>query len=285
MTSKIILANASVPAEVQQYLRQLEAIPMLSAEEERQLSVHYHQTQDPQAAHRLLLPHLRYVVRIAREYQGYGLQLADLIQEGTIGLMKAVKRFDPSFEVRLATFALHWIKAEITDYVLKNWRIVKVATTKAQKKLFFNLRRAKKSLTWLSHAEVEQVANDLGVASSDVREMESRLYGNDVSFDRGDDDEESDFAPADYLIAADKSNPLVALSQQGPASLSALQAALHQLDARSRDILEGRWLTDPKLSLKELAEKYKVSLERIRQIEQKALKTLHGLLAAETSAA
>lgn len=280
-----LVSNNNTP-ELVAYFQRLERIPMLSYQEEHDLALRYQATQDPALAQQLLLPHLKYVIRVARDYQGYGLHLADLVQEGTLGLMKAVKRFDPAHGVRLVTFAMHWIKAEITDYILKNWRIVRVVTTKAQKKLFFNLRRMKKGLNWLTRQEVAQVADDLGVSQSTVLEMESRLYGQDISFDRNgddDDDHESLFAPSDYLLADGRQEPMQQLQHRARLGEgSDLKEALLQLDDRNRTILETRWLQEPKRSLKELAEEFGVSIERIRQLEQRAMKQLQQIMAQAT---
>jgi RNA polymerase sigma-32 factor len=228
-----------------------------------------------------VLSHLRFVVHIARGYSGYGLPVGDLIQEGNVGLMKAVKRFDPSLNVRLVSFAVHWIRAEIHEYVLRNWRLVKIATTKAQRKLFFNLRRLKKNLTWLSAEETAAVARDLGVTPAEVTEMEKRLAARDMSFDPAPDaDEEETYSPAAYLPSpgADPAEE-VEDADSADDSEERLRAALGRLDARSRDIVQRRWITDDKATLHELADKYKVSAERIRQIEASALGKLRGLMA------
>ena len=262
-------------------------LPMLSAEEEHDLAVRLRDRQDLAAAQALVMSHLRFVVRIARGYNGYGLPQSDLIQEGTVGLMKAVRRFDPDMGVRLVSFAVHWIKAEIHEYILRNWRIVKVATTKAQRKLFFNLRSAKKKLTWLSHDEVNAVAEDLGVAAREVREMESRLYGQDLGFDgaQDDDDDGAAYAPVHYL--EDKRyDPATQLESAdwSDSSVNQLQQGLEQLDARSRDILYQRWLAEEKATLHELAAKYQVSAERIRQLEKNAMNKLKKSLEVEVEA-
>ena len=258
------------------YIQSVNSIPLLTAEEERALAERLHQDGDLSAARELVMSHLRFVVHIARGYAGYGLQQADLIQEGNIGLMKAVKRFDPSVGVRLISFAVHWIKAEIHEFVLRNWRIVKVATTKAQRKLFFNLRKNKKRLGWFSNDEVHQVANDLGVDPQEVLEMEARLAAQDASFDVDDDDEENGvYAPALYL--EDKSSDLAATfegKQWDADASSRLGDALARLDPRSQEILRQRWLVDSKATLHELAAQYQVSAERIRQLEQNAMKKL-----------
>jgi RNA polymerase sigma-32 factor len=259
-----------------QYIHAANTIPMLTAEEEHDLAVKLHDTNDLDAARRLVLAHLRFVVHVARGYAGYGLPLGDLVQEGNVGLMKAVKRFDPSVGVRLVSFAVHWIRAEIHEYVLRNWRLVKVATTKAQRKLFFNLRKAKKHLGWLSRQETEAVAKDLGVSAREVNEMERRLSSYDVSFDPDPTDDE-DFAPAAYLPSPN-SDPAKAVEREDfdTDAHDRLDAALAKLDARSRDILARRWLTDDKVTLHELAAEYDVSAERIRQIEANAIAKLRA---------
>jgi RNA polymerase sigma-32 factor len=265
------------------YLERVSRIPVLSREEERALAERFRSQGDLQAARQLVLSHLRFVVHIARGYSGYGLPVGDLIQEGNVGLMKAVKRFDPSLNVRLVSFAVHWIRAEIHEYVLRNWRLVKIATTKAQRKLFFNLRRLKKNLTWLSAEETRAVARDLGVAESEVTEMEKRLAARDLSFDpTPESDDEESYSPAAYLPAPD-SDPAVSVEDAESAddSSTRLRSALGRLDARSRDIVERRWMSDEnKATLHELADKYGVSAERIRQIEASALGKLRGLMAA-----
>jgi RNA polymerase sigma-32 factor len=263
-----------------QYMQAVNSVPVLSAEEERALAVRFREQDDLEAARTLVLAHLRFVVHIARGYIGYGLPLGDLIQEGNVGLMKAVKRFDPAVGVRLVSFAVHWIRAEIHEYVLKNWRLVKVATTKAQRKLFFNLRRAKKRLGWLSHEETKAVAADLGVSEREVTEMEQRLSGHDLSFDPAPADEE-DYSPSAYLPSAD-SDPALSLERTDweSSTQDRLESAIEKLDARSRDIIARRWLTESKATLHELAAEYDVSAERIRQIEASALTKLKSLMAA-----
>jgi len=265
------------------YIQAVNRIPVLSAEEEHDLAVRLQRDDDLGAARRLVLSHLRFVVHIARGYNGYGLPLGDLIQEGNIGLMKAVKRFNPDVGVRLVSFAVHWIRAEMHEFILRNWRIVKVATTKSQRKLFFNLRSAKKRLGWLNGEEVAAVAKDLGVKPEAVLEMESRLSGQDVTFDPSadDDDESRSLAPAAYLQDS-RMDPAVMLesSDWQANRLDALQGALEQLDERSRDILAQRWLTDDKSTLQTLADRYQVSAERIRQLENNALKKLKVALEA-----
>jgi RNA polymerase sigma-32 factor len=270
------------------YIQAVGRIPTLSAEEERDLATRYRQTGDIEPARWLVLSHLRFVVHIARGYSGYGLPLADLIQEGNIGLMKAVKRFDPEVGVRLVSFAVHWIRAEIHEFILRNWRIVKVATTKSQRKLFFNLRGSKKRLGWMNSAEVEAVASDLGVKPETVVEMESRLSGQDITFDPSPsaaDDEEGPRAPALYL---ENSEPDPAAEAEADdwngRQTQALSAALGGLDERSRDIVSRRWLAEPKATLQELANEYGVSAERIRQLEKNAMKKLRGAMEASTAA-
>jgi RNA polymerase sigma-32 factor len=258
-------------------------LPMLSADEEHALAVRLRDRQDLDAARTLVMSHLRFVVRIARGYNGYGLPQNDLIQEGTVGLMKAVRRFDPDMGVRLVSFAVHWIKAEIHEYILRNWRIVKVATTKAQRKLFFNLRSSKKRLGWFSQQEVEAVAEDLGVKPETVLEMESRLSNYDVAFDGSDtdDDDGPSVAPAAYLPdLRDEPSRLLEQADSAEAERNHLYAALDQLDDRSRDIVQRRWLSEKKETLHELADEYGVSAERIRQIEAAAMKKLRSSIAA-----
>ena len=258
-------------------------LPMLSAEEEHELAVRLRDHQDLAAAQRMVMSHLRFVVRIARGYSGYGLPQSDLVQEGTVGLMKAVRRFDPDMGVRLVSFAVHWIKAEMHEYILRNWRIVKIATTKAQRKLFFNLRSSKKRLGWFSQQEVEQVAEDLGVKPETVLEMESRLSNYDMAFDGSDadDDDSPAMAPAAYLPdLRDEPASLVERADSEEAERESLYSALAALDERSRDIVARRWLGEGKETLHELAAEYGVSAERIRQIESAAMKKLRSTLAA-----
>lgn len=266
------------------YIRAVNSVPMLSEDEERELATRFREENDLDAARQLVLSHLRFVVHIARGYLGYGLQFADLIQEGNIGLMKAVKRFDPEVGVRLVSFAVHWIRAEIHEFVLRNWRIVKIATTKAQRKLFFNLRKAKQRLGWFSREEVEAVAEDLGVPAEQVLEMEQRLAGQDMQFDApvGADSEEGEtFTPAAYLPDPD-ADPAVAVENADweADNGNRLHQALAALDPRSRDILQRRWLSENKSTLQELADEYGVSAERIRQLENNAIKKLRGTLTA-----
>ncbi|MEX4374302.1 RNA polymerase sigma factor RpoH [Haemophilus influenzae] len=261
---------------IEGYIRAANEYPMLTAEEEKELAERLYYHEDLDAAKKLILSHLRFVIHVARGYSGYGLPQADLIQEGNIGLMKAVKRFNPEVGVRLVSFAVHWIKAEIHEYVLRNWRIVKVATTKAQRKLFFNLRKTKQRLGWFNENEVDMVANELGVSKEDVIEMESRMSGADVGFDLPTDDAETEtYSPALYL--EDKSSNFAAeLENENFESQATeqLSAALQSLDARSQDIIKARWLDDNKATLHDLAAKYNVSAERIRQLETNALKKL-----------
>ncbi|MBI1423585.1 MAG: RNA polymerase sigma factor RpoH [Gammaproteobacteria bacterium] len=279
--SKTLDMHLPVPTgSLDAYLQAINAIPVLSADEERALAIRLHEENDLSAARQLIMSHLRFVAHIARGYSGYGLPLSDLIQEGNIGLMKAVKRFDPQVGVRLVSFAVYWIRAEIHEFILRNWRIVKVATTKAQRKLFFNLRSAKKRLGWLNKQEVESVAQDLGVSASEVLEMESRMSGQDVAFDlREDDDEDTTVAPAAYLQTA-TAGPDEELeeSQWEAHNHDRLQAALSTLDERSQDIVQRRWLDDSKSTLQDLADKYAVSAERIRQLENNAIKKLRNAL-------
>ncbi|MGN5138315.1 RNA polymerase sigma factor RpoH [Aeromonas sp. 164P] len=265
------------------YIQAVNSIPVLSAEEERELAERLQQDGDLEAARQLVMSHLRFVVHVAKSYAGYGLPQADLVQEGNIGLMKAVKRFDPTVGVRLVSFAVHWIKAEIHEYVLRNWRMVKVATTKAQRKLFFNLRKSKKRLGWLNHEEVKAVAADLGVSESDVTEMEARMSNYDQAFDLvGDDEDEGGFAPVHYL--EDKSSDLAATIESDNWDAHAtrrLSSALSSLDERSQHIIRARWLDDDsKTTLQELADTYGVSAERVRQLEKNALKKLKDAMEA-----
>lgn len=267
---------------LESYIQAVGRAPMLSAEEEQELAHQLQLRNDLQAAQRLIMAHLRFVVHVARGYMGYGLPLADLIQEGNVGLMKAVKRFDPTHGVRLVSFAVHWIRAEIHEFILRNWRIVKVATTKAQRKLFFKLRSSKKRLGWLNHDEVNTVARELGVSADNVMEMEARLSSHDVAFDPADSDGDDDhdaFAPAAYL-RDDQANPAETLERDDweEQTSSRLNAALELLDPRSRDIVQRRWLADDKPTLHQLAAEYQISAERIRQLETNAMKKLRAAL-------
>ena len=270
-------------ASMDGYLQAVSTIPMLKVEKEQELAKKLQEEGDLSAAKQLIMSHLRFVAHIAKSYSGYGLPQADLIQEGNIGLMKAVKRFDPSVGVRLVSFAVHWIKAEIHEFVLKNWRIVKVATTKAQRKLFFNLRKNKKRLGWFNQAEVSTVASELGVSEKEVREMESRMSGQDMGFDlTGDDNDDaptSTYSPVQYLTdgSADLADD-IEQQQWQEQSHTRLFSALKTLDERSQDIVSARWLSDDKATLQELAEKYSVSAERVRQLEKTAMKKLQSAM-------
>jgi RNA polymerase sigma-32 factor len=267
------------------YVERVSRIPVLSREEELDLARRLKEEGDLDAARTLVLSHLRFVVHIARGYTGYGLPVGDLVQEGNVGLMKAVKRFDPDVGVRLVSFAVHWIRAEIHEYVLRNWRLVKVATTKAQRKLFFNLRKLKKNLGWLSDAETRAVANDLGVSPEEVTEMEKRLSSRDLSFDpMPDSDDDEAYTPAMYLPSPD-ADPAVAVEREewDDSTSRRMSDALTTLDQRSRDILESRWMGEEKATLHELAERYGVSAERIRQIEANAIRKLRGMIAPEAA--
>ena len=289
MTQALVTRNQTLAlplptGNLDQYIHAAFKFPVLSAEEEHSLALRLKNDGDLDAARELVMSHLRFVVRIARGYNGYGLALGDLVQEGNIGLMKAVKRFDPDAGVRLVSYAVHWVRAEIHEFVLRNWRIVKVATTKSQRKLFFNLRSKKKRLGWLNQEEVNGVAEDLGVKPEVVMEMESRLSGQDIGFDltAADDDEDShQFAPAAYLT--DESNdPALTIEQDDwhSETTNNLSTALEQLDDRSRTILQERWLTDKKSTLHELAARYDISAERIRQLEKNAISKLQKTMLA-----
>jgi RNA polymerase sigma-32 factor len=264
------------------YVERVSRIPVLSREEEFDLARRLRNDGDLDAARQLVLSHLRFVVHIARGYSGYGLPVGDLIQEGNVGLMKAVKRFDPDVGVRLVSFAVHWIRAEIHEYVLRNWRLVKIATTKAQRKLFFNLRRFKKNLGWLTESETQAIAQDLGVSAAEVTDMEQRLSSRDLSFDPAPDADEEDnaYSPSAYLPHPE-ADPSVAVEREqwDEDTSERLSQALETLDERSRTILRSRWMTDQKATLHELADRYGVSAERIRQIEANAIKKLRGLVA------
>ena len=269
---------------IEAYIKGVSSIAVLSAEEERSLADRLYYKNDLEAARQLVMSHLRFVVHIAKSYTGYGLPISDLVQEGNVGLMKAVKRFNPEVGVRLVSFAVHWIKAEIHEFILKNWRIVKVATTKAQRKLFFNLRSSKKRLAWFTSDEVQSVASDLGVEPNVVREMEGRMAGQDTAFDgyAADDDDQSYQAPVHYL--EDKSyDPATLLEDNdwAQSSVNMLRNALAQLDERSQDILQQRWLSEEKATLHELADKYGVSAERIRQLEKNAMKKVKVAISAD----
>jgi RNA polymerase sigma-32 factor len=286
MTTALVTRNHAIAlagpvGSLDAYIQAVGAIPVLSKEDEQALALRFRDEDDLDAARELVMAHLRFVVHIAKGYTGYGLPLADLIQEGNVGLMKAVKRFDPGYDVRLVSFAVHWIRAEIHEFVLKNWRIVKVATTKAQRKLFFNLRKAKKSLAWLSADETRAVAEDLGVSEKEVTEMEKRLHSRDAIFDPAPDaDDDENFTPAAYLPAPD-SDPAtqVEAADFNDDATTRMAAAMNILDDRSRHIIEARWLTDAKMTLHELADEYGVSAERIRQLEANAIKKLRNAMA------
>ena len=271
--------DISAPGQnLEAYLNSIQNIAILSPEEERKLAEDLYYREDLEAARQLVMAHLRFVVHIARGYSGYGLPQADLIQEGNVGLMKAVRKFNPEVGVRLISFAVHWIKSEIHEYVLKNWKIVKVATTKAQRKLFFNLRNKKKDITWLSEDDVKMISNELDVKEDTVREMEQRMSSHDVSFDpySADDSEEGNtYSPADYLTNED-SDPMEIVEKEDFArdQINQLQNAISDLDERSQLILKERWLTDDKPTRHELADNYGISAERIRQIEKKAMEKI-----------
>ena len=281
MTHALMLRGQTLPVPVgnlESYIHAIHAIPVLDVEQERGLAERLKYHDDLEAARQLILHNLRFVVKVARGYNGYGLPLGDLVQEGNVGLMKAVKRFDPEMNVRLISFAVHWIRAEIHEFILRNWKIVKIATTKAQRKLFFNLRSSKQRMGWLNHEEAQSMANDLGVTTAEVLEMEKRLSANDVSFDLSadhDDDDSASFSPSQYL-AAESADPSERLEAEEWDSFTRerLQTALKGLDARSQDILASRWLVEEKATLHELAAKYNVSAERIRQLENAAVSKL-----------
>ncbi len=285
--SKEMQSMALVPqGSIEAYIQGVNNIPMLSAEEEKELAERLQNEGDVDAARQMIMSHLRFVVHVARGYAGYGLPQADLIQEGNIGLMKAVKRFNPAVGVRLVSFAVHWVKAEIHEFVLRNWRVVKVATTKAQRKLFFNLRKSKKRLGWFTSAEVQTVADELGVSTKDVVEMESRMSYSDQAFDLyADDDSDKDsgtmnFSPAQYL-EDNSSDVALQVEQENWESSAAksLADAISALDERSQDIVNSRWLAEDKATLQELANRYGVSAERVRQLEKNAMKKLRDFIA------
>ncbi|MBV1787783.1 RNA polymerase sigma factor RpoH [Marinobacterium sp. D7] len=282
-TSLQVVEQLSPGRNVDAYVQSVSTIPILTAEEERELAERLHYQNDLDAARQLVMSHLRFVVHIARSYSGYGLPLGDLIQEGNVGLMKAVKRFDPTMGVRLVSFAVHWIKAEMHEFILRNWRIVKIATTKAQRKLFFNLRSQKKGLGWMSNDEVEAVAQDLGVDAKTVRQMEGRLASTDTAFDAplDSDDDSAWQAPAAYLEdhSADPASQLEEADWE-ESSQRALMQAMAALDERSRDILMQRWLNEEKATLHDLAAKYGVSAERIRQLEKNAMNKIKAAMVA-----
>ena len=265
------------------YIQAVSAIPVLSLEEEQALAIRFRDDEDLEAARSLVLSHLRFVVHIARGYSGYGLNLGDLVQEGNVGLMKAVKRFDPTMGVRLVSFAVHWIRAEIHEYVLRNWRLVKVATTKAQRKLFFNLRKAKKNLSWLNQEETEAVARELGVTPGQVTEMENRMSARDMTFDAPTNEGEDGaaYGAANFLPAANADPAQIVEAEDWEQTTQRrLMAGLNTLDERSRDIIKRRWMADEKETLQDLAGEYGVSAERIRQIENNAIKALRQQIAS-----
>ena len=286
-SNALVASNFPIPSalgSLEAYIGAVHQIPVLSVEDEQALARRLRDHDDLDAARELVLSHLRFVVHVARGYNGYGLPLGDLIQEGNIGLMKAIKRFDPNVGVRLVSFAVHWIRAEMHEFILKNWRIVKVATTKAQRKLFFNLRKSKTRLGWLNAEEVRAVAADLNVSEREVMEMESRLSGRDIGFDLSsdEDDDHAPPAPAAYLMAReDDPSQAYERADNEDNQLELLREGLLQLDACSRDIIKRRWLdADNKVTLQELADEYGVSAERIRQVEANALKKMKALFAA-----
>ncbi|PZO10367.1 MAG: RNA polymerase sigma factor RpoH [Lysobacteraceae bacterium] len=285
MTTALIANNLPIPSalgSLDAYISAVNRVPVLTVEDEQALARKFREEEDLEAAKALVVSHLRFVVHVARGYQGYGLGMGDLIQEGNIGLMKAVKRFDPDQGVRLVSFAVHWVRAEMHEFILRNWRIVKVATTKAQRKLFFNLRKSKKRLGWMNDAEVTAVANDLKVSKREVLEMESRLSGRDIGFDAPDEDNDNaPPSPVAYLRES-SDDPAMAYERESHEDdqLELLRDGLAELDLRSRDILKRRFLGEPKATLQELADEYGVSAERIRQIEANALKKMRALFAA-----
>jgi RNA polymerase sigma-32 factor len=281
MTKSLSAIDALAPGQSHEaYLQTISGIPILTVEQERALAERLYYENDLDAARQLVMSHLRFVAHIAKSYSGYGLPISDLVQEGNAGLMKAVKRFNPEVGVRLVSFAVHWIKAEMHEYILRNWRIVKVATTKSQRKLFFNLRSAKKKLAWLTHAEVQSVAADLGVDAKVVMQMEGRMSAHDTPFDAPEGDEDSAYqAPAYYLEdhSGDPAKQLEA-SDWEEDSNTRLASAMSDLDPRSRDILQQRWLSDSKSTLHNLAAQYEVSAERIRQLEKNAMQKLKAAM-------
>jgi RNA polymerase sigma-32 factor len=278
----LALGNLSPGSDLNGYIQTISTFPILSQEDERALAERFYYHDDLDAARELVLCHLRFVVHLARSYRGYGLAQGDLIQEGNVGLMKAVKRFNPEVGVRLVSFAVHWIKAEMHEFILRNWRIVKVATTKAQRKLFFNLRGAKQRLAWLTADETRAVAAELGVPEAEVTRMESRLAGSDLAYDGAATDNDSDPTAPLYYLADESSDPadLVAAEDWANLASEGLGVGLERLDARSRDIVQSRWLTDEKATLQELADRYHVSAERIRQLEKNALAKLKDAILA-----
>lgn len=285
MTNTLTISNTSMPVlsgSLESYMQSVSEISVLKKSEEQALAVKLRDNDDLEAARQLIMHNLRFVIKVARGYSGYGLPLADLVQEGNVGLMKAVKRFDPEVNVRLVSFAVHWIRAEIHEFILKNWKIVKVATTKAQRKLFFNLRSKKKRLAWMNQAEVNDIASDLGVTSKDVLEMEKRMSGQDIGFDLspGQEDDESAYHPSQYLQSESVDPSEAAETADWDNHTQTLfRDALSTLDDRSKDILASRWLVDKKATLQDLAGKYGVSAERIRQIENNAINKLKATIA------
>ncbi|NOX49382.1 MAG: RNA polymerase sigma factor RpoH [Gammaproteobacteria bacterium] len=280
-TNLMALPSLAPGRDLDAYLNTISGLQILSVEDEQALAKRFYYDQDLAAARELVLSHLRFVAHIARSYKGYGLSQADLIQEGNVGLMKAVKRFDPNVGVRLVSFAVHWIKAEMHEFILRNWRIVKVATTKAQRKLFFNLRSSKKQLSWLNQRETKAIADDLGVSAKEVTRMEGRLTASDMAFDGYDLDDGASTAPAHFLVApASDPADIVADEDFQADKNERLALALKDLDDRSRDILQQRWLSDEKSTLHELAAQYGISAERIRQLEKNAMKKLKKAIAA-----
>ncbi len=281
MDNTMQLQLAVPTGNISGYITTANSVPMLTAEEEHALAIDLQENGNVEAARKLILPHLRFVIHVARGYSGYGLNIADLIQEGNIGLMKAVKRFDPSVGVRLVSFAVHWIRAEMHEYILKNWRIVKVATTKAQRKLFFNLRKNKKRLGWFTNDEVQTVASALGVKPETVLEMETRLSSRDLAFDGYADDDDDSFyvAPSQFLEdMSDEPSKVIEAADWSEHNNARLAAALTSLDDRSRDILNSRWLSEKKLTLHDLADRYGISAERIRQLEKAAMQKMRTAL-------
>ena len=286
MTKALTVRTSTLPVpagDFDHFLKVINEYPVLSAKEEKEIAVRLADKNDLEAARKLVLHNLRFVIKVARGYSGYGLPLPDLIQEGNIGLMKAVKRFNPDVGVRLISFAVHWIRAEIHEYVIRNWKIVKVATTKSQRKLFFNLRSKKKRLGWLNQAEVNSVAKDLNVSSKDVLEMEKRLSGQDIGFDlpAGAENDDRAYSPSQYLEDHSNSDPAdsLELSDLDSHHRELFYAALTELDDRSKDILSSRWLCEKKATLQELAARYGVSAERIRQLESNAIKKIKDVVA------
>jgi len=285
-TDLLSLSSLSPGRDLDSYTHTVSAFPILSPEDEKVLAERFYYHNDLEAARELVLCHLRFVVHLARSYRGYGLSQADLIQEGNVGLMKAVKRFNPEVGVRLVSFAVHWIKAEMHEFILRNWRIVKIATTKAQRKLFFNLRSSKKRLAWLTPEETRAMAEELGVSEREVARMEGRMAATDMAYDgHGIDDDASPGVAPVHFLELEGANPedLVADEDWRDDAAGKLADALNGLDERSREILQARWLTEDKATLHELADKYGVSAERIRQIEKNAIKKLKTAFAVEAA--